>query len=363
MYYHVIDEGDRSLFTRCRRAWDLGARTRRDYEPLAPPARLDLDRAVRDAMAVYYFPGMWDWQPPVVLPVVRQAFQRAMSQQRGRLGPEREPEWAAERQVGERLLESYFGWAPDIDVFSPIRVEADLEVPVPDPDEPERDVLTSTGEGVRYRTRLDLLAVDELHDYWVVEHRLVSGEWPDPEELIVDGRTLSWCWAWEQAFPGMRIVGTIHNQLRVDISHRWDRPQPITRNQVAQNRGAYVPPIGVAHDDLGGPRIVTEGDEEFRRTRIRRSRVEVAAVGTRIAQQAREMTHPALAIYPEPTPHNCAQCSYRRPCIAMSEGGDIAAVLAEGFRPRPPEEPEEGRLGGSTWSLGRGAAPPRFGSR
>ena len=30
------------------------------------------------------------------------------------------------------------------------------------------------------------------------------------------------------------------------------------------------------------------------------------------------------------------------------------------FRARPPEELEEGRLGGSTWGMGRGAMPVRF---
>ena len=42
-------------------------------------------------------------------------------------------------------------------------------------------------------------------------------------------------------------------------------------------------------------------------------------------------------------------------------GRDAAPVLLTDYRKRPPEPPAEGRLGGRAWSLGRGAAPPKFG--
>jgi hypothetical protein len=47
---------DRAAFKRCRRQWDFGARERQNLEPVAVPAGPDLDLAVRDALAVYYFP-------------------------------------------------------------------------------------------------------------------------------------------------------------------------------------------------------------------------------------------------------------------------------------------------------------------
>jgi hypothetical protein len=40
-------------------------------------------------------------------------------------------------------------------------------------------------------------------------------------------------------------------------------------------------------------------------------------------------------------------------------GDDPAPILAGSFRARDPER-EAGRLGGVTWSMNRGAAPPRF---
>ena len=67
---------DRGAFKRCRRQWDFGARERQNLEPAEAVAAPDLELAVRDALAVYYFPGMWDWQRSVVLPLVLQGFAR-----------------------------------------------------------------------------------------------------------------------------------------------------------------------------------------------------------------------------------------------------------------------------------------------
>jgi len=81
-------------------------------------------------------------------------------------------------------------------------------------------------------------------------------------------------------------------------------------------------------------------------------------VAKRLAAEAREVLDPRLSLYPSPLPEHCGRCLYRAPCLALNEGGDVGAVLAEGCRLRDPDQPEEGRLGGGTWSMKRGAAPP-----
>ena len=90
---------DRGAFKRCRRQWDFGARERQGYEPARPAPALDLDLAVRDALAVYYFPGMWDWQRSVVLPLVLQGLARSMGRQPGS-GTRSSPDsWATSSSV------------------------------------------------------------------------------------------------------------------------------------------------------------------------------------------------------------------------------------------------------------------------
>ena len=70
---HNIRAADRAAFKRCRRAWDLGSRNRQNHEPIDPRRTVDLDRAVHDALAVYYFPGMWEWNRSIVQSLAHQA--------------------------------------------------------------------------------------------------------------------------------------------------------------------------------------------------------------------------------------------------------------------------------------------------
>ena len=83
--------------------------------------RSSLDRAVRDALAIYYYPGMWDWDRAVRLPLVMQKLERA------------DPRVQA---TGRALLDRYVAWAPPVDRFAPVMVAADFDVAVPEPGKP-----------------------------------------------------------------------------------------------------------------------------------------------------------------------------------------------------------------------------------
>jgi hypothetical protein len=99
----------------------------------------------------------------------------------------------------------------------------------------------------------------------------------------------------------------------------------------------------------------------MRRTRIRRTRHEIAAVGTQLAAEALDMARQP-AIYPSPAAH-CSVCEFAAPCLALFEGADPEPVLAGHFRPRSVSAKPKPRLGQSTWGFGRGAAPPQWGDR
>ena len=83
-------------------------------------------------------------------------------------------------------------------------------------------------------------------------------------------------------------------------------------------------------------------------------------MGARLAAEALEMVDPGLRVYPSPAPGHCGSCQFVAPCLAVERGGDLRAVLEDGYRDRGPERVEPGRLGSATWGTGRGAAPPRF---
>jgi hypothetical protein len=304
----VITAADRQEFKRCRRAWDFGSRLRQGWEPDGDPAPVDPAAAVRAALAVWYFPGMWEWGREIVRPLAIEAHRRVTAG------------WPAEHErlasAGEALLGRYFDWAPAADVFTPLRVATDVEVSIPDPHDPRRDVGTADGAAVRFADRVDLVVVDPFNAYWAVEH-CIGDSWAAPDALLLDEAGAAWCWAWGRSYLGMDIAGVIYNELRTD--------------------------------------------GEFRRTQVSRGLAELERVRHKLGCEAHDMTRADVAVYPSPSWDRCSTCVFRPPCIALDTGADAEAVLEAGYRRRPPAQVQEGRLGGSTWSMGRGAAPPKFG--
>jgi hypothetical protein len=356
---------DRGAFKRCRRQWDFGARERQNYESTQPATAADLDLAVREALAVYYFPGMWDWQRSVVLPLVLKGFARSMG---------RQPASEELRAAGQATLERYFEWAPAVDRLSPIQVESTFEVNLPDPAGEGRELVLADGRPIRYQGRVDLLAGDERDRYWVVAHRVVDRFTP-VDDLLLDEEQVAACWAMERFYPGLRVAGTVHNELRVGPAAGPARPgrrrlvrRPDRRHQrglpqhEASGGGRTLPYArrGAARAHAPEATVTSQGNELFRRTRIRRDRVELDAMGARLAAEGLDMVDPGLRLYPSPAPEHCAGCQFVGPCLAMDRGGDVRAELAAGYRDRGPERVEPGRLGSATWGTGRGAAPPRF---
>jgi hypothetical protein len=112
---------------------------------------------------------------------------------------------------------------------------------------------------------------------------------------------------------------------------------------------------GVVHDEL------LLDPPAFRRTRVPLAPGQAEAAGARLGRVVMAMLD--TTVRPDPTLDwaHCRLCPFRVPCLAMERGDDGAEVLAAHFGVRPEQPHEEGRLGGSTWSRGRGARPPRFG--
>ena len=74
-----ITEDDRMRFKRCRRQWDFASSHRRGLEPVNAVHPV-LPAVLKDALAVYYYPGTWDWQPEVRRSLVHKAINRALQE-------------------------------------------------------------------------------------------------------------------------------------------------------------------------------------------------------------------------------------------------------------------------------------------
>ncbi|MEP6816833.1 MAG: hypothetical protein ABI873_14920 [Marmoricola sp.] len=151
---------------------------------------------MRDALAVYYFPGMWDWDSAIVLPLVAKGLDNALARQRDERGSaalSAEAVWEALREQAHALMDRYVDWAPAVDRFSPIRVATDFDAPVADPADPDCGPVGPHGAAIHYTGRIDLLSIDE-HDRYPGRQSPVS-DGPFPEQLL-DEEEVAACLAW-----------------------------------------------------------------------------------------------------------------------------------------------------------------------
>lgn len=327
---HVVDVAEADCFQGCRRAWDFGSAARQNLEPASPPRPFDLATALRDALGAWYFPAMWAWNRTLVQPITVETFHKTLRAQRQRwldagAGPFPEGEWEAAAARGQETLAAYFDWAPGVDDFTAVRVGADLDVVVPDPDQAGAGLLAPDGTGVRFHGRIDLLVADEHSRLWLVEHRVVEGDWCDPEILALDPRCAALAWAVEAQYDA-RLSGVLVNEVRPEGG-----------------------PPAAARIKPGRPAVTGDAGGCFRRTRVRTTPQALRRLRRQFAAMARAMVDPDVAVYPSPAPALCSECQFRAPCLALSAGEDARPVLEASYRTVVPETiplpPRTGSLG------------------
>jgi hypothetical protein len=279
-----IDADDRRLFKRCRRQWDFAAGVRRGLHPLSPPtpsADAVLAGAMRKALDVYYYPGMWEWPRDVVVRLVHIALGEALTP-----GPILD--------LAHRLVDAYAAWAPEHDRMTPVRVAIGFEVNVADPVITGRDLTTPAGDEVRYRAWADALAVDGDNRPWLMFHRLGGPSFLDPEVAALDEEMLTGCWAWEVLTLDPRLAGALLTELC------WSGGAP----------------------------------GRFRRTALAYSRTEIEGAGRQLGAEAMVMLEAGLVAYPSPSVEHCSECPFRAPCRAVRAGENPGALFAAGYERR-----------------------------
>lgn len=356
----IIRPRELRKFQRCRRQWDFSSQVRRRYALKLPSVEWAFEKAIRDALAVYYFPAMDDWNRAIVRPLTVKGFDRSM--QESRTAYEKiEPFTAAEEQayaghleIGHAMLANYFVWAAALDDFDSIFADHDIWAPIPDPDQPICDLGTMDGRPIRYMGRMDQLIADPDDELWVVDHRVVRGDWTPNQELIDDEVLRSHCWHTQIAYPQMLIAGTITNELRVDgqteappvsdIVERDQRTMIGSRHVNTRRSPLTLEPTATP----AARSAATEQDQVslqqdnglFRRTVIRRNQGTMKETGVRVAQMAMEIREPDLPVPPTFGDH-CASCEFKAPCDAMEAGGDWRAVVERDFYQRSADAEDE----------------------
>lgn len=347
-------------FASCRRAWDLGARVRRDLLPRVP-VPFDFDAAIHAGLAVYYFPAMDDWSRSIVRPLALEGFRRAMREERAAYealaSVDAQVEDAYERawRLGHLLLQRYFAFAAAFDGFDSVLADDDLWAPVPDPDHPGAELGTADGRPIRYSCRLDQLIADPDDEWWVVDHHVSWDHWTTDAELLGAEQPVRTLWALETAYPQIHVTGTVHNELLVTHDDEADPPgvsseldqRAMTGGRRTNRRRSPITPeariLGAAFDRPDEIALREEA-HEVRRTWVRRGHGELHRVGQQIGREAQQMIDPAVEVAPSPSREKCGRCPFLAPCLVMESGGDAEPMLAEKFRRRLPGEFDESGL-------------------
>lgn len=64
--------------------------------------------------------------------------------------------------------------------------------------------------------RIDALISDPADELWILDHRVAWHGWASDDDLLGDLASLRAMWSVEQAYPQLKISGTIHSELVVD---------------------------------------------------------------------------------------------------------------------------------------------------
>ncbi len=338
---YIIRTSDRLAFKRCRRAWDLGSKLRQDYEPNKRARPLDFGTAIHAGLQAYYDPRSWHDKDVKEIGCIFD-FENTLKQQRkeyeelmGPMDPAQEEEWNEDWELGHKMLQNYFLWAPKVDKFTPVQVEIEFEVPVKRPDGTHLHI---NNLPVMYQGRLDLLLKDEYGDYWILDHK-TTAQFGSLEWLAFDEQCKSYAWAIQEML-NIQIAGVIYSQLRKKAPHE---PQVLKSGKLSVNKqqDTTYEIFIVTCEKLGQnpeqyqdylDHLLESPKVFFRREAVRYNQAELRNMGVQIFQESIEMLN-SPQIYPTGG-NGCNFCDFRAPCLAMNEDSEVDWVMKELYHKR-----------------------------
>lgn len=322
----IIRTSDRSYFKRCRQLWDFTSKIRGNWEPLQRYLAFDFGTAMHAGWEAYYDPETWG-DLPTMRRNAKEAFRLSYASisEKVKVGDlEFELNFNEAIDLGMRMLDYYFTWAPKVDNFTPLYREIEFEVPIPGL------------EGLAvYQGRIDLIVEDE-YGYWLVDHK-TAAQFSSTQWLALDDQCSSYAWAIRKQL-GLEVRGVIYNQARKKPP---DLPNVLKNGTFSKNKQQdttfelYLRAIREAGQEPHWYRdfllFLKQNPKEFcRRTQVSYSPRTLDIVEQRIQKEAWDMIHDPL-IYPSPSPMNCNGCRFFAPCLALMEGADPEPILEENY--------------------------------
>ncbi len=340
----IIRNSDRGAFKRCRLSWDWGSKIRQNLIFKGPaPKPLDFGTSIHRGLEVYYNPATWHFDFEIKCDLAILAFVRCQEEQlksylkemnEEALQDELKADFRERDNLGRNMLMHYFSWARTNDAFTPIYTEVEFEVPI-------SGLEGTYAEGAVYQGRIDLIVLDELGRYWIVDHK-TTARFDSTEHLELDEQCGSYAWALMEML-GIQVTGIVYNELRKSYPAP---PEELKRGGLSKNKtqdAPYEMYVEALEKKFGGipPDYVefveylkVRENNFFRRTRVHRSVEEMRSLGEQIQLEALDMLDLNIRIYKNPTKFNCKNCMFRIPCIAKQDGSDIKYILSELYKVR-----------------------------
>jgi PD-(D/E)XK nuclease superfamily len=260
------------------------------------------------------------------------------------------------RVLGINMMEFYRDYADRNDNFAVICEEHTFSVPILDPDGIEvhwRDPRDGEKKPVHIRGTQDAIIQDlETGQFGILEHKTAIRIDEDyHRKLDKDEQCTTYMYAAEREaylhdLEYEKISFVLYNAVRktypkpptelksglFSTNRQTESTTPAMLEEFIRSRGLE---IVVESDERLQAYIqyVNEvGDEQYVvRTPVRRNRAEIESCGNRIYMEVMDMLDNPR-IYPNPTgDYMCLNCPFRGPCIAADDGGDVEALLTDGF--------------------------------
>jgi hypothetical protein len=350
-------------------------------------------------MEVYYDPDTWTWDREVVGNLAIQKFKDVCNEQKAKfldltgtmfLDDEADIDYKERVELGEGMMQYYFKEvAPIKDKgFKPVKVEVKFMVAIQNPltgeeaiwckcdecwdkwkahpgyvewrtnceDLYRQDNLGASlseathealyrqerwlGLPVVYAGRCDMLAIDELGNYWIYDWKTAAQIREDKDFLYLDDQVGSYVWALRKI--GINVIGFVY----VEMKKGFPMPPKQNKNRrlgrmfsVAQNQDTdyehYVRTVmfedadafeqGLYDDYLNYLR--EEGTVFHRRSEVTKTQDEFEELEINIGLEALEMINPNLAMYPNPGRFSCKTCAFFEPCVEKNTRGDYKFLL------------------------------------
>jgi|GEM_PF-3396584 len=319
-----IRQSDMGAYRKCRRYWDYTSALRQNLQP-GGQAIIHFWFGTGMHFALEDFHGFNRFGDP------RHAFAAYVE-----ATPEaqRPPKWEEYAELAPSMLAYYLeSWLPQRSEYDTLwvagkpQLEVSWKLPLAGLDHPVSGTF-------------DRLVTDPYGRLWIMDWKMMATI--ETAKLDNDFQVTTYLWAAEQLYG--KVEGLIYVQFKkvvprgpewLEKSGRFSMATsaPVSYGSFVaslKHRFGTVPSEYQAH--LNKLAMLEDGDGDLfiRRTLVRRNRNALTLHGQHVTAQAREMTYPHLAIYPNPT-KDCGYCPFRAPCLAADDGADEAYLLQENF--------------------------------